>query len=44
MSSVPESRWKFVQANTVEEDGRIGVRVYEESDRGIVRSWAERRV
>ena len=43
----PKPRWKFVQPNTVvvrNEDGGEGVemRVYEESNRGVVRSWVER--
>lgn len=40
----PESRWKFVQANTFLKDGVVEVKVYEESDRGVVQSWAERDV
>jgi hypothetical protein len=45
----PKPRWKFVQPNTVVvrgENGGEGVemRVYEESNRRVVRSWAERGV
>lgn len=41
----PKPRWKFVQPNTVVVDGDvIEMRVYEESNRGIVRSWVERGV
>ncbi|KAI9780926.1 MAG: hypothetical protein M1816_002618 [Peltula sp. TS41687] len=43
MASKPEPRWKFVQANTVlQEDGEVELRVYEESNEGIIQSFAER--
>lgn len=39
----PTPRWKFVQANTfIKADGDVGVRVYDESNEGIIESWAER--
>ena len=34
----------FVQANTVEKDGKVGLREYEATMEGMVRSWAERDV
>lgn len=41
----PEPRWKFVQANTVlKEDGEVELRVYEESNEGIIQSFAEKGV
>ncbi len=43
--SKPQPRWKFVQANTVlKDDGEVELRVYEESNEGIIQSFAERRV
>lgn len=50
--SRPSPRWKFVQPNTflreeIREGGRdevVELRVYEESNEGIVQSWAERGV
>ncbi|KAI4612470.1 hypothetical protein J4E80_007204 [Alternaria sp. BMP 0032] len=38
----PERRLKFVQGNTCLESGEVVCREYEESDEGIIRSWAER--
>ena len=39
----PERRVKFVQGNTfVKKNGEVECREYEESDEGIIRSWAER--
>ena len=43
--SKPEPRWKFVQPNTVlTGDGEVHLRVYEESNEGIIQSFAERGV
>lgn len=43
--SKPQPRWKFVQANTVlKDDGEVELRVYKESNEGIIQSFAERRV
>jgi dipeptidyl-peptidase-3 len=42
--SLPEARWKFVQANTFLVDGEVTVQEYDASDRGIIQSWAERDV
>jgi dipeptidyl-peptidase-3 len=42
--STPEPRWKFVQANTFLVDGKVEVKEYEESDKGIIQSWVERGV
>lgn len=42
--SLPEERRKFVQANTFLTDGKVIVQEYDESDRGIIQSWAERDV
>lgn len=45
VASKPEPGWKFVQANTVlKEDGKVELRVYEESNEGIIQSFAERGV
>lgn len=41
----PEPRWKFVQANIVlKQDGKVELRVYEESNEGIIQSFAEKGV
>ncbi|KAI4685081.1 hypothetical protein J4E81_008893 [Alternaria sp. BMP 2799] len=41
----PERRAKFVQGNTfLKKNGEMEYREYEESDEGIIRSWAEREV
>ena len=40
----PEKRWKFVQGNTVAEEGGVKVKEYEGSNRGVVQSWMERGV
>lgn len=41
--SKPEVPWKFVQANTVlKEDGEVELKVYEESNEGIIQSFADR--
>lgn len=41
----PHPRWKFVQANTfIGPDGSVGLKVYQESNEGIIQSWAEREV
>jgi dipeptidyl-peptidase-3 len=43
VSDRPQPRWKFVQANTfVPSEGKVEIKVYEESNEGIVQSWAER--
>lgn len=42
--SKPKPRWKFVQPNTFEEEGTVAMKVYEESNEGIIQSWAERGV
>lgn len=42
--SHPEPRWKFVQANTFLKHGGVELKVYEESNEGIIQSWAERAV
>ncbi|KAM7195973.1 Peptidase family M49 domain containing protein [Rhypophila sp. PSN 637] len=41
--SKPNPRWKFVQPNTfVNEHGGVDIKVYEESNKGIIQSWVER--
>lgn len=40
----PEPHWKFVQANTFRHGDHIEVKVYDQSNAGIIRSWAERDV
>ncbi|KAL3460231.1 peptidase family M49-domain-containing protein [Aspergillus heterothallicus] len=44
--SKPKPRWKFVQPNTVVTGGEdiVSVKVYEESNEGIIQSWVERGV
>lgn len=42
--SKPRPRWKFVQPNTVVEGDTVEMRVYEESNEGIIQSWVERGV
>lgn len=42
--SNPEPRWKFVQANTFLRDDKVELRVYDESNEGMIQSWAERSV
>jgi dipeptidyl-peptidase-3 len=38
-----EPAWKFVQANTIlTDDGKVQLKVYEESDAGIIQSFADR--
>ena len=44
VSMRPEARWKFVQTNTFLENAKMVVREYEESDEGIIQSWADRNV
>jgi dipeptidyl-peptidase-3 len=45
VASKPEPRWKFVQANTVlKEDGEVELRVYEDSNEGIIQSFVDRGV
>ncbi|KAF2850392.1 peptidase M49, dipeptidyl-peptidase III [Plenodomus tracheiphilus IPT5] len=40
----PESRMKFVQANTFLREGVVEVKEYAESNEGIIQSWVERAV
>jgi dipeptidyl-peptidase-3 len=40
--SKPNMRWKFVQPNTFIKGENVEVKVYEESNEGIIQSWAER--
>ncbi|EAU29635.1 predicted protein [Aspergillus terreus NIH2624] len=40
--SKPKPRWKFVQPNTFVNGGDVELKVYEESNEGIIQSWAER--
>lgn len=40
--SKPNPKWKFVQPNTFLKDGDVEVKVYDESNQGIIQSWAER--
>ena len=41
----PEPRWKFVQPNTVlDADGEVSLRVYPESNEGVIQSFVERGV
>ncbi|KAI1129103.1 dipeptidyl peptidase III [Nemania abortiva] len=43
VASKPEPAWKFVQANTIlTDDGKVQLKVYEESDTGIIQSFADR--
>jgi len=42
--SKPNMRWKFVQPNTFVRDQDVEVKVYEESNEGIIQSWAEREI
>ncbi|KAJ2971703.1 hypothetical protein NUW58_g9342 [Xylaria curta] len=43
VASKPEPAWKFVQANTIlTDDGKVQLKVYEESDAGIIQSFADR--
>lgn len=45
ISSKPEPPWKFVQANTVlRDDEQVELVVYEESNEGIIQSFADRSV
>ncbi|KAM4056900.1 peptidase family M49 domain-containing protein [Hirsutella rhossiliensis] len=40
--SKPKPRWKFVQPNTSITGDEVEMKVYEESNRGIIQSWVER--
>ncbi|UKZ47253.1 hypothetical protein TrVGV298_001470 [Trichoderma virens] len=40
--SKPNMRWKFVQPNTFLTGGDVEVKVYSETNEGIIQSWAER--
>ncbi|GES66670.1 hypothetical protein ATETN484_0016021700 [Aspergillus terreus] len=40
--SKPKPRWKFVQPNTFVNGGDVELKVYAESNEGIIQSWAER--
>ncbi|ATY65681.1 dipeptidyl peptidase III [Cordyceps militaris] len=43
VASKPEPPWKFVQANTfLNDDGQVELRVYSESNEGIIQSFADR--
>ena len=44
VSTKPAKRLKFVQANTIREGDQVELKVYEESDAGIIQSWADRAV
>ena len=39
-----EPNWVFVQANTFLQDGEVILREYEPTAKGVIQSWAERRV
>ncbi|KAM3443597.1 hypothetical protein MY4824_000483 [Beauveria thailandica] len=40
--SKPSPRWKFVQPNTFLNGDSVEMKVYDESNEGIIQSWAER--
>ncbi|OOQ86712.1 dipeptidyl peptidase III [Penicillium brasilianum] len=42
--SKPKPRWKFVQPNTFANGEDVELKVYEESNEGIIQSWAEREI
>ena len=42
--SKPKMRWKFVQPNTFLKGENVEIKVYEESNEGIIQSWVERNV
>jgi dipeptidyl-peptidase-3 len=42
--SKPKPRWKFVQPNTFANGEEVERKVYEESNEGIIQSWAEREI
>ncbi|KAE8364282.1 peptidase family M49-domain-containing protein [Aspergillus caelatus] len=42
LCSKPKPRWKIVQPNTVVKGEDLELRVYEESNEGIIQSWDER--
>lgn len=42
VASKPKPRWKFVQANTFLRGEEVELKVYDESNEGIIQSWAER--
>jgi dipeptidyl-peptidase III len=45
VASQPEAPWKFVQANTIlGEDGQVELKVYEESNEGIIQSFVDRKL
>lgn len=44
VTSKSEPRWKFVQPNTVLVDGQAELKLYEQSNEGIIQSFAERAV
>ncbi len=46
MASKKEPQWKFVQANTVlsSDDEHVDLKVYDETNEGIIQSWADRNV
>ena len=43
--SKPNPRWKFVQPNTfIRGDDVVELKVFDESNEGIIQSWAEREI
>lgn len=40
--SKPRPRWKFTQPNTFVDGETVEVKLYEENNKGIIQSWAER--
>jgi dipeptidyl-peptidase-3 len=42
--SKPKMKWKFVQPNTFVTVKKVQIKVYEESNEGIIQSWAERNI
>jgi dipeptidyl-peptidase-3 len=43
VAAKPDPPWKFVQANTLlMDDGNVMLKVYEESNEGIIQSFADR--
>lgn len=39
-----EPKWVFVQANTFLDGDQVHIREYDETEEGVIQSWAERRV
>ncbi|KAM3477702.1 hypothetical protein MY5147_002552 [Beauveria neobassiana] len=42
--SKPSTKWKFVQPNTFLNGDSVEMKVYDESNEGIIQSWAERNI